>query len=183
VRFLVYLAVAAIVVLAVRSTDVFSRVTGTPDPEKSVAQVNDILERAAADGAVQGQPPDGRWAARMKAECARREQRLAALARPTSLTGLAPHAQKVLAIHRAYAQRVARLRVPGATANDAREVNRLHAEQLRALQRVAQAARAGDFSRATNEGLALRELAGRANTVFLRLGLNQCALRPSAIPV
>lgn len=182
-RFLVYLAIAAIVILGVRSTDVFSRVTGAPDPEKSIAQVNDLLERAAADGAVQGQPPDGRWAAQMKAECARRERRLAALARPTSLTGLAPHAQKVLTIHRAHARRVARLRTPGATADDAREVNRLNAEQLRALQRLARAARAGDFSRATSEGMALRELAGRANTVFLRLGLNQCALRAPGIPV
>jgi hypothetical protein len=51
------------------------------------------------------------------------------------------------------------------------------------LQRVRLAARNGGVSSAAREALALRDLAGRSNVVFVRLGLNGCAMRSSGMPL
>jgi hypothetical protein len=182
-KFIVFFAVAGVAILFVDRTEVFSRATGAEKAEKNILQVNDILERAAAGGPVQGQPPDQAWVRRMNAECARRERRLTALARPTSLDGIGAYAGRIHAIHVDYARRAARLKPPAADADDARQVRQLNAEQERALRRIARIARTRNYSAASTEALALRELAGRMNTVLLGLGLNQCALRASAMPL
>ena len=45
------------------------------------------------------------------------------------------------------------------------------------------AARAKNYRAAQTQATALRELAGRANTELMRLGLNQCVLRASGMPL
>ena len=182
-KFIVFVAIAGIAILFVDRTEVFSRATGAEKAEKSISQVNDILEQAAARGAVQGQPPDQAWVKRMNAECARRERKLAALTRPTSLDGTAAYAGRIHAIHVDYARRTGRIKPAAADADDARRVRQLNAEQERALRRVARVARTRNYSAASTEALALRELAGRMNTVLLGLGLDRCALRASAMPL
>jgi hypothetical protein len=152
---------------------------GSPSPASSIREVGKLLETASKPH------PTGRWVDQMNGACAQREQRLAALTRPAVLDGraLAAHSARILAIHRAYAKRVARVRTPAKFAADLRQIRAFNAAQLQLLQRVGQAARSSGVGSAAKEALALRELAGRANPVFLRLGLDRCALRPSGMPL
>lgn len=182
-KFVVFFAIAAIAILFVGRNDVFSRAGGAPKPEKAISQVNDIFERATSGSPLRAQPPDQAWVARMNAECARRERRLAALARPTSLDALGAYASRIHAIHVDYTRRAARLKPPAGGADDARQVRQLNAEQERKLRRIARIARTRNYSAASTEALALRELAGRMNTVLLGMGLDKCALRASAMPL
>jgi hypothetical protein len=152
----------------------FNTVSGpAQSSKKSVTKVSDLLDQATRAG---NSPAAGTWEARLNTECAKREQRLARLPRPTGLTGIAPHAQRVLAVLRAHSRRAARLGAPP-------QVRAFNAEQERAVLRLARAARAGNYRAASSQATALRELAGRANTELLRLGLAQCAIRGTAMPL
>jgi hypothetical protein len=152
---------------------------GSPSPASSIREVGKLLETAS------NPHPTGRWIDQMNGACAQREQRLAALTRPAVLDGhaLAAHSARVLAIHRAYAQRVRRVRAPARYRADLSQIRAFNAAQLQALQRVTRAARSNGVGSAASEALALRELAGRANPVYLRLGLDRCALRASGMPL
>lgn len=86
-------------------------------------------------------------------------------------------------IHRAYTARVASLHPPAAYPAEARELRRFNSSQQRILRRVVAAARSGDLARSYHESVALRKLTGRANTVFLGLGLSQCAFGTSGMPL
>ncbi len=121
----------------------------------------------------------------MNGICRQREQQLAKLTRPSVVDGqaLAAYSARVLAIHSAHAKRVARVRAPKAYAADLRQIRAFNAQQLELLQRVRLAARNGGVSSAAREALALRDLAGRSNAVFVRLGLYGCAMRPSGMPL
>jgi hypothetical protein len=119
----------------------------------------------------------------MTAACAKRERLLAALPRPTTPSGIAARGARILAIHRAYAARVASFQPRAAYPAEARELRRFNASQQRILRRVVAAARAGDLARSYHESVALRKLAGRANTVFHGLGLSQCAFGTSGMPL
>jgi hypothetical protein len=182
-KFAVIVAVVAVAILFVGRNDVFSGSENRPKPEQAIGGVNDILERATSGAPLRAQPVDKAWAARMNAECARRERRLSALARPTSLDGIGAYASRIHAIHVDYARRAARLKPAKANAADARQVQQLNAEQERALRRVARVAATRNYSAASTEALALRELAGRLNTVLLGMGLDHCAMRASAMPL
>ena len=74
--------------------------------KKGITDVAGLLEQATKAG---DPPKPGSAAARLNTECARREQRLARLPRPTKLTDIAPHAQRVLAVLKAHDRRAARL--------------------------------------------------------------------------
>jgi hypothetical protein len=152
---------------------------GSPSPASSIREVGKLLETASKPH------PTGRWIDQMNGACAQREQRLAGLTRPAVLDGraLAAHSARVLAIHRAYAERVRRVRAPARYQADLRQIRAFNAAQLQLLARVGQAARSSGVGSAASEALALRELAGRANPVFLRLGLDRCALRSSGMPL
>ncbi len=141
--------------------------------KKSITGVSNLLEQATRAG---DPPRPGSAAARLNTECAKREQRLLRLPRPTRLTDIAPHAQRVLAILRAHDRRAARLGAP-------QLVRAFNAEQERAVARLGSAARAGNYRAAQAQATALRELAGRANTELMRLGLTQCVLRASGMPL
>jgi hypothetical protein len=153
--------------------------------EKSIRGVAEMLGQATEKGPP-GQPrATGRWASQLRRACATREQRLAALAKPSVLdrSALARHADNVLSIHRAYARRVSSLRSPAELATDARQIQRDIAAQERALAGIAVALRSANLKRASQEALVLRELAGRANALLVRLDLTGCALRPSSMPL
>jgi hypothetical protein len=90
-------------------------------------------------------------------------------------------ATDLLAIHLAYARRVSSLRPPAQLDADARQIRRDIATQERALARISVALRSVNLQRASQEALVLRELAGRANSLLVRLDLTQCALRPSSM--
>jgi hypothetical protein len=141
--------------------------------KKSLNKVSDLLDQASRAG---DPPRPGSTAARLNTECARREQRLATLPRPTKLTDIAPHAQRVLAVLKAHDRRAARLGAPP-------QVRAFNTEQQRAVLRLAQAARAGNYRAAQAHAIALRELAGRANTELMSLGLTKCVLRASGMPL
>jgi hypothetical protein len=183
VKFVLLLACAAIAIaFAVRSTDIVDR--GAKSPKASISNVNEILEKAAAGAPPDGRAaPDSRWVARMTAACEKRERLLAALPRPTTPDGITTRGERILAIHRTYDARVSSFRPPAAWAAEVREIHRFNASQLRILQRVVTAARSGNLARASRESFALRELAGRANAVFLRLRLAGCAFGASGMPL
>jgi hypothetical protein len=141
--------------------------------KKSITEVSDLLDQATRAG---DSPAPGTAGARLNTECVKREQRLAKLPRPTRLTELAPHAQRVLAVLKAHRRRAARLGAPP-------QVLAFSAEQERAVLRLAGAARKGNYRAAQAQAIALRELAGRANTELMRLGLDQCVLRASSMPL
>jgi len=153
--------------------------------EKSIRGVAEMLGQATEKGPP-GQPRAiGQWARQLTMACTMREQRLAALARPSVLdrSALARHADNVLAVHRAYARRVSALRPPAQLDADARQIRRDIAAQERALARIAVALRRPNLQQASQEALVLRQLAGRANALLVRLDLMQCALRPSSMPL
>lgn len=153
-------------------------------PQASIENVNDILEKAASGKPLDGRPvPDARWVRSMNAACEKRERRLDALPRTPTAAGIAERGERILAIHRSFATRVAALRAPSAWKPEAQELRAINGAQQRALARVVAAARSGDLGRATQEAVALRELAGRANTVFMRLGLDRCAFGASGMPL
>ena len=183
-RFVLMLALAALAIayFSHRGSTVAER--GAKAPQASISKTGELLRRAAAGEPLDGrQPPDGRWVARMTAACEKRERSLAALPRPATAAGIAQRGERILAIHRAYAARVASLGAPAGYSGDAREIRAFNASQQRILRRVVAAARSGDLARASRASIALRELAGRANIVFLRLGLSRCAFGGSGMPL
>ena len=125
---------------------------------------------------ITGVAKPGSAAARLNAECAKRDLRLGRLPRPTKLTDIAPHARRVLAVLRAHNRRAARLGAPP-------QVLAFNAEHERAVSRLASAARAKNYRAAQGQATALRELAGRANNELMRLGLNECMLRSTGMPL
>ena len=139
------------------------------DSSGAISGVSDILQQAVEAG---GPAKPGTPAGKLNDLCALREQRLSALKRPSSLAGTRAHALRVLAILQAHS-RIAR---------EPAEVRALDLQQQRIIQRLARAAGRGDYRAAQTQGIALRELAGRANTTFFRLRLTNCLIRPSGIP-
>jgi hypothetical protein len=158
---------------------VFQPWNGDSSPASSFREVGKLLEKASKPH------PKGRWVDQLNGLCAQREQQLAKLKRPPVVDGqaLAAYSARVLAIHRAHAERVANVRAPKAYAADLRRLRAFNAQQLELLQRVRLAARSGGVGSAAREALALRELAGRSNPLFVRLGLDGCAMRPSGMPI
>lgn len=152
--------------------------------DSDIRGVADVLERAIADAPpVPAGPPAGQWVDSLKAQCVMRERLLGELSRPAGLDGMGTHAYGVLAIHRAYRRRVSRLRPPAKYLAEARTVDRLNAQEVRALSRVARVAASGDIAAASREARSLRVLAGEANAQLLKLGLTPCLLRASSMPL
>jgi hypothetical protein len=78
---------------------------------------------------------------------------------------------------------MASIRPPRAYKSEASQIRVFNARQQQLLQRVAAAAGSGDLGLATRRSVALRELAGRANSVFLAVGLGRCAVGSSSMPL
>jgi hypothetical protein len=174
VLFILVIGVVAVLFLTSACEFEVYSVTGPAQaPKKGITNVAGLLEQATKAG---DPPKPGSAAARLNTECAKREQRLMRLPRPTRLTDIAPHAQRVLAVLKAHDRRAARLGAPP-------QVLAFNAEQERAVLRLAGAARKGNYRGAQAEATALRELAGRANTELMSLGLTQCVLRASGMPL
>jgi hypothetical protein len=149
-----------------------------------ISNVSNLLERANSVRPLDGRSaPDPHWVVRVTAACARREALLGGVPRSGTAAGIAERGTRILAIHHAYAQRVKSIRPPVDYKAEGREIRTLNAEEERILERVVAAARSGDLGLATRESVALRELAGRANTVFLGLGLDRCAFGASGMPL
>lgn len=185
-RFFPLIVVAAIglALFSGRAGRVFERGVNAKSPTESMTNVSELLRRAAAGEPLDGRrPPSRRWVGRMAAACRKRERSLARVSQPTTASGIAARGARILAIHRAYSARVSSLGAPAGYAAEAREIRGFNALQRRILQRVVRAAHSGDPVRAYREAVALRELAGRANTTFLGLGLDQCAFRSSGMPL
>jgi hypothetical protein len=183
-KFVVGLAIAAIAIayFGHRASTAVHRAAGSP--EVSISRASELMRRAASGEPLDGRPaPDAKWVARMTAACSRRERLLSALPHSATATGIAARGTRIVEIYRAYAARVARIRPPAAYGAEGREIRRVNASQVRALGRVVAAARSGDLGRASRQSVALRELAGRANAVFLRLGLSRCAFGSSGVPL
>jgi hypothetical protein len=150
----------------------------------SISNVNTLLERASSGKPVDGRPaPDKRWVARMTDACVARESLLARVPTSGTVAAIAARGTRILAIERAYAARVELLRPPSGYRAEYRAIRDFNREQQRLVQRVVAAAGDGDLGRATRESVALRELAGRANTVFLGLGLDRCVFGSSGMPL
>jgi hypothetical protein len=185
-RLVPFIALAAITLalFSGRADSFFQRGGNTKLPTESMTNVSELLRRAAAGEPLDGRrSPNRRWVGRMVAACQKRERSLTRVSQPTTAGGIAARGSQILAIHRAYSARVSSLGAPAGYAAEARQIRRFNASQRRILQRVIGAAQSGDPVRAYREAVALRELAGRANTTFLGLGLDQCAFRGSGMPL
>ena len=183
-KFFIPLAVAGVAIWFFSSKATSMLNEQSKSPQASVENVNDILEKATSGKPLDGRPaPGARWVRRMNAACDERERSLNALPRIATAAGIANRGERILAIHRAFSTRVAALRAPAAWKSEAQEVRVINVSQQRALARVVAAARSGDLGRATQEAVRLRELAGRANTVFMRLGLDRCVFGASGMPL
>ena len=157
------------------------------DSKKSGTRLTDVsrlLNRAATGKPLDGrQAPDRRWIARMTAACKRREALLAQVPRGGSASAIAERGERILSIYRAYSTRVATIPPAAGYESEARQIRSFNAHQERLLEREVRAARSGDLGLATRESVALRELAGRANAVFLGLRLDRCAFGSSSMPL
>jgi hypothetical protein len=175
-KVLFILAIGVIAVLFLTSAcefEVYSVTGPAQAPKEGITNVAGLLEKATKAGEP---PAPGSPAARLNTECAKRDLRLGRLPRPTRLTDIAPHARRVLAVLRAHDERAARLGAPP-------QVLAFNAEHERAVSRLASAARAKNYRAAQAQATALRELAGRANNELMRLGLNECMLRSTGMPL
>ena len=178
---LVFFAVILLVVVAVGYRQAKQ---SAKKSDAQISEVANILERAVANAPpAPAPPPSGPWIDQVRAECDRREHRLAGLVRPASIDGIGAHASRVHAIHRTHARRVSSLRPPATYRAEAASIDRLNARQVRVLGRVARLARGGDISSASREARALRVFAGDANSELLQLGLTACLVRPSGMPL
>jgi len=157
------------------------------DSKKSGTRLTDVsklLNRAATGKPLDGrQAPDRRWIARMTAACKRREALLAQVPRGGSASAIAERGERILSIYRAYSARVSSIPPAAGYESEARQIRSFNAHQERLLEREVRAARSGDLGLATRESVALRELAGRANAVFLGLRLDRCAFGSSSMPL
>jgi hypothetical protein len=184
VKFFIPLAIAGVAIWFFSSKATSMLDEQSKSPQASIENVNDILERASSGKPLDGRPtPDARWVRRMNAACEERDRSLNAVPRTATAAGIANRGKRILVIHRSFATRVAALRAPGAWKSEAREVRAINEFQQRVLARVVAAALSGDLGRATQEAVALRELAGSANTVFMRLGLDRCVFGSSGMPL
>jgi hypothetical protein len=183
-RFVLALAIVAIAIVYFGHRAASGFQNGAKSPEASISRASELMRRAASGVPLDGRPaPGSTWVARMTAACSQREARLAAVPRSATTAGIAARGRRILAIHRGYSARVAAIRPSTAYRAEAGEIRGFNASQERALERVVAAARAGDLGRATRRSVALRELAGRANAVLLRLGLATCAIGSSSMPL
>jgi hypothetical protein len=183
-RLLVLFAAAAIGVsfMSTRADDVFDR--GTGSAKDSISNVNELLERAASGKPLDGRPvPDARWVRRMTAACVKRERQLASVPRDATPRGIAERGARILAVYRAYDARVASLKTPDAWRPEVQEIRGFNVEQRLIVRRVVAAARSGNLGSAMQQAVPLRELAGRANIVYLRIGLARCAFGASGMPL
>jgi hypothetical protein len=183
-KFFIPLAIAGVAIwfFSSKATNAFDE--QSKSSQESIQNVNDILEKATSGKPLDGRPaPDARWVRRMNAACEERERSLNAVPRTATAAGIANRGERILVIHRSFSTRVAGLRASSAWKAEANEVRAINVAQERALTRVVAAARSGDLGRATQEAVKLRELAGRANTVFMRLGLDRCAFGASGMPL
>jgi hypothetical protein len=152
--------------------------------DSDIREVADILEQATANAPpLPASPPRGAWVDHVKRECARRERSLVGARRPSGLDGIGPYAQRIVAIHRRHARHISRVQPPARLSTEARRIDRINTQQLRILVRVARAARAGDLAAASRQARALRVMAGEANAELLRMGLTDCLLRPTGMPL
>lgn len=150
----------------------------------ALTAVGDLMKKAASGEPLDGRPaPSTRWVRRMTAACVERERRLTSVPRVTSPPGVARRGRRILAIHRAYARRIASIRAPSAWRPEVLSIQGFNLEQQLILRRVVAAARTGNLGNAMQEAVALRELSGRANAVFLRLGIDRCAFGASGMPL
>jgi hypothetical protein len=175
-KVLFILAIGVLAVLFLTSACEFNAYTVSSPPQTAkdgITGVSSMLEQATKAG---DPPKPGSAAARLNTECAKRDLRLGRLPRPTKLTDIAPHARRVLAVLHAHNQRAARLGAPP-------QVLAFNADHERAVSLLASAARAKNYRGAQRQATALRELAGRANNELMRLGLNECMLRSTGMPL
>jgi hypothetical protein len=184
VKFFIPLAIAGVAIWFFGSHAMSSIKERSAESSDRASKVGELLERAASGKPLDGRPaPNAHWVRQMTSACIKRERRLAAVPRVATTSGIADRGAGILAIHRAYAARVSSLRPPPAWEPEIRQIHAFNAQQQGILQRVVAAARSGDLGRASQEAVALRELAGRANVVFLRLGLDRCAFGASGMPL
>ncbi|HET7856612.1 MAG TPA: hypothetical protein VFL41_09160 [Gaiellaceae bacterium] len=148
-------------------------------PASSIRGVSKLLEQTS------NPHPQGRWVDDLKTACAQRERRLETLVRPGGVdpAPLALYSARILAVHRAYSRRVAKVKAPKPYQADLAQIRQFSVTQEQVLLRVTAAARKGNLQGAAQQAMALRELAGRANALFVRLGLGDCAFRASGMPL
>jgi len=150
----------------------------------ALTAVGDLMKTAASGKPLDGRPaPSDRWVRRMTAACVERERHLASVPRVASADGVARRGTRILAVHRAYARRIGSIRAPSEWKPEVLSIQGFNREQQTILRRVVAAARSSNLGSAMQEAMALRELAGRANTVFLPLGLDRCAFGVSGMPL
>jgi hypothetical protein len=184
VKYVLALGIVAVVVVYFGHRSYASFRHQSNKSAESISNVNTLLKRATSGKPLDGRPaPDQRWVARMTAACAQRESLLARVPKSGTAAAIAARGRRILAIDRAYAARVRSLRSPIAYKSEVKALRDFNLEQQRIVVRVVAAANAGDLGQATRQSVALRELAGRANTVFLGLGLDRCVFGSSGMPL
>jgi hypothetical protein len=184
VKFFIPLAIAGLAIWFFGSHAMSSTRDRSAESADSISNVAELLDRAGSGKPLDGRPaPTASWVRQMTSACVKRERRLAALPRVATASGIADRGAQILTIHRAYAARVSSLRPPVDWEPEVGELRAFNAQQQRILQRVVAVARSGDVGRSSQEAVALRELAGRANTVFLRLRLDRCTFGASGMPL
>lgn len=175
---------SVVVILFVVAVGYRQAKTTAEKTDSDIRDVAGILEKATANAPpLPAGPPRGPWIDHVKRECARRERLLAGLRRPTGLGGIPPYAQRVLAVHRTHARRVLRRQPTERLLTEAHRIDRINTRQLGILERIARAARAGDLAAASRQARALRVMAGEANAELLRMGLTDCLLRSTGMPL
>jgi hypothetical protein len=181
-------AVATIAVVFLGGRLLVRAETVARSSDAKIRSVATVLEKAAADSrkAERDRGPSAaetRWVRDVNALCRRETREIRALPRPRSLAEIETYLEKALAIGRRYEAEFEALRPPRRYAREVTRLERLSAAVEAGLQRMLAGARRRDPASVLDEATALVSLARRANPGLIRLGLVDCALPASGIPV
>ena len=151
--------------------------------EKRLGEVTRVLRQVAANAPRQGADGDTTWGNRVNAVCARQSNAVGRLGTPVTVDEIAAYLQKALPIIRRHHKRLAALPPPPELAPQASRAGRALLKQESLLANVRAAAQRDDTT-ATLAGIdRLRALAQKSNPNLVKLGLTECALPSSGLPL
>jgi hypothetical protein len=152
--------------------------------ESRLNEVTNVLQQATTNAQGAGTAPaDTAWVRQANGVCSRQSKALRRLGTPTTVDEIATYLRKALPLVRRYHAQLASLRPPDAFASQASRAGRALLKQAALLADVRAAARRGDTAATLDQIEKLRSLARTANTNLVRLGLTECALPSSGLPL
>jgi hypothetical protein len=151
--------------------------------KENVDSVAGVLQQATENAQKQGSHDDTTWQDKVNTLCSQTSASLKTMGTPRTADEIAAYLRAAIPMVRTLHQRLGSFPPPAALANEASKAGRALLRQEDLLVRVRAAARAGDSARMLNQIDRLRTLARIENPNLIKLGLLDCKLPSSGIPL